>query len=103
MTTIGLFDASSIISQMMPLVSWVIIKHTKNWRNCYYLMIGFQCLNVVYLFLFYHPPAFKTKHAIDGKSRMQLLREFDWVGLFLFIAGCTLFILGLNWGGKIFI
>ena len=64
-------------------------------------MIGFQTLNLIFLFLFYHPPVFSTKHAHDGKSKARLLREFDWIGLFLFIAGCTLFIIGVAWGGSL--
>jgi len=101
MTTIGLFDASSVIVQIMPLVSWVMIKNTHTWRNAYYMMIGFQCLNIVFLFFCYNPPAFKTKHERDGKTKMQLMKEFDWVGLFLFLLGCTLFIIGVNWGGSL--
>lgn len=38
--TIGLFDASSIIAQIMPLTSWGIIGTTGNWRIPYYMMIG---------------------------------------------------------------
>ncbi|KAF2397466.1 MFS general substrate transporter [Trichodelitschia bisporula] len=102
MATIGIFDLSSIIAQMMPLIAWVMIRNTHTWRNSYYLMIGFQVLNFISLFFFYHPPAFKTKHKFDGKSKMQLLKEFDWIGLFLFIAGCTLFIVGVSWGGTLY-
>jgi MFS family permease len=99
--TIGLFDASSIIAEMMPLTAWGIIATTGSWRASYYLMIGFQTFNLVFLFIFYNPPAFETKHRHDGKTKMQLLIEFDWVGLFLFIAGCTLFIVGIAWGGTL--
>jgi hypothetical protein len=101
MVTIGLFDASSIIAQMMPLTSWAIIKYTGNWRVCYYMMIGFQSLNLIFLYLAYDPPKFETKHRYDGKSKWALLAEFDWFGLFLFIAGCTLFIVGVSWGGTL--
>jgi hypothetical protein len=96
------FDASSIIAQMMPLISWTIIKETKNWRICYYIMIAFQTCNLAMLFFFYHPPSFKVKQAEHGKTKRQLLREFDWVGLFLFLAGCTLFIVGISWGGTLY-
>lgn len=101
-TTIGLFDASSLIAQLMPLSAWAIIKNTGNWRNCYYLMIGFQIINFAFLFLFYHPPSFQEKQAQHGKSKRQLLSEFDWIGLFMFVAGCTLFIVGVGWGGTLF-
>ena len=42
MVIIGIFDASSIIAQLMPLTAWGIIKTTGNWRIWYYMMIGFQ-------------------------------------------------------------
>lgn len=86
----------------MPLVAWVIIKETMNWRIAYYTMIGFQCINLALLTFFYFPPSFKEKQAQHGKTKRQLLREFDWLGLFLFIAGCTLFIVGVSWGGTMY-
>jgi MFS family permease len=98
----GLMDISSVVSQIMPLIAWVMIKYTGTWRNMYYLMIGFQSLACVWLYCFYHPPTFKTKHASDGKTKAQLLKEFDWIGLFLFISGCALFIVGVNWGGTVY-
>ncbi|EUC29242.1 hypothetical protein COCCADRAFT_8533 [Bipolaris zeicola 26-R-13] len=98
--TIGLFDAASIVAQVMPLVSWVIIKETGNWRICYYVMIAFQVVNLGLLVLFYNPPSWEQKKNEHGKSAGQLLREFDWLGLFLFLAGCTLFIVGVSWGGS---
>jgi MFS family permease len=101
MVTIGLFDAGTLISQIMPLVAWVIIRDTSTWRNVYYIVLGIQVFNLVFLFLFYHPPTFRTKHS-DGKSAWVLLREFDWLGLFLFTAGCTLFIVGVAWVSEVF-
>ncbi|KAF2687657.1 MFS general substrate transporter [Lentithecium fluviatile CBS 122367] len=100
--TIGMFDISSIIAQIMPLVAWVIIKNTGNWRICYYIMIGFQVINLAMLWFFYHPPSFAEKQAEHGKTKRQLLQEFDWGGLFLFLAGCTLFIVGVSWGGTLY-
>lgn len=76
--TIGVFDASSIIAQIMPLATWGIIKTTGTWRPAYYIMIGFQIINFGFLWFFYDPPNFKTKHREDGKTKMQLLGEFDW-------------------------
>lgn len=63
-------------------------------------MIGFQVINLGMLCLFYFPPSFEDKREEHGKSAMQLVREFDWLGLFLFVAGCTLFIVGVSWGGS---
>jgi MFS family permease len=92
MICIGIFDAGSIIAQLMPLTAWAIIKTTHNWRIAYYMMIGFQALTVVFLFFFYHPPNFDVKHRNDGKTRWQMVKEMDFLGIFLFISGCTLFI-----------
>lgn len=80
--------------------SRVIIKQTGNWRICYYVMIGFQVINLTLLFFFYNPPSWKEKKTEHGKSARELLREFDWLGMFLFLAGCTMFIVGVSWGGS---
>jgi MFS family permease len=87
MITIGMFDAFSIIAQSMPLVAWSIIKFHKSWRASYYIMIAFQCFNVIFLICFYNPPTFETKHSDDGHTKLELLKKLDWLGLFLFIAG----------------
>lgn len=64
-------------------------------------MIGFQVINLLMLVFFYHPPTFADKQAVHGKSRRQLLREFDWGGLILFVSGCCIFIIGVSWGGTL--
>lgn len=65
-------------------------------------MIGFQFINLVFLYFFYNPPTFQEKQKQSNKTAGQILREFDWLGLFLFIAGCTLFIVGVSWGGSLY-
>ncbi|KAH7126113.1 fungal trichothecene efflux pump [Dactylonectria macrodidyma] len=101
MVTIGLFDASSIIAQLMPITSWAIIKYTGEWRNAYYVMIAFQVFNTGFLWAFYHPPSFRTKHGTSTRTKPDLLKSFDWIGLVMFMVGCTLFIIGVNWGGTL--
>lgn len=54
------------------------------------------------LFFFYYPPDFYTKHRTDGKTKKQLLKEMDYVGILLFIAGGALFLIGVNFGGRNF-
>lgn len=49
--------------------------------------------------LFYHPPTYDQLH-VHGKSKWQQFKELDFVGLFLFLAGCVLFLIGLSWGGS---
>lgn len=33
---------------------------------------------------------------------MRQLRSLDWLGIFLFTAGLTVFLIGLNWGGSVY-
>lgn len=63
-------------------------------------MCGFHGFFGIFLALSYFPPSFHTKHCADGKTRWQLVKELDFVGLFLFSLGCLLFLLGINYGGK---
>jgi MFS family permease len=89
------------ISFLGPLVAYAFIDKTSiGWRGAYVYMTVFHACAFVFLFLVYYPPTFETKHRTDGKTKMQLLRELDFVGLFLFSAGCILFLLGVNWGGR---
>ena len=47
--------------------------------------------------LFYYPPTFHQKH---GSAKVSAwIKDFDFVGLFLYIAGLALFIIGLSSGG----
>jgi predicted membrane channel-forming protein YqfA (hemolysin III family) len=47
--------------------------------------------------IFYFPPTFHHKHGSD--KVISWLKNFDYVGLILYIAGLVLFILGLSSGG----
>lgn len=63
-------------------------------------MFSFHTFAFILLWAFYRPPDFKMKHRLDGKTKMQLLAELDYVGIFLFTAGGVLFLLGINFGGR---
>lgn len=45
--------------------------------------------------IFYSPPS----QPLLDRTRRQLLAELDYVGIVLYSAGLTLFLLGLGWGG----
>ncbi|CRK44549.1 hypothetical protein BN1723_019479, partial [Verticillium longisporum] len=34
-----------------------------------------------------------------GKTRWQMTKDLDFVGIFLYVSGCVLFLIGLSWGG----
>jgi hypothetical protein len=54
----------------------------------------------VLFFFFYHPPTFREK--FRNHSKMQQLKDFDYVGTVLFLGGLIVFILGLSWGGSVY-
>jgi hypothetical protein len=86
------------ISSMSILLGYVFVAYTQpRWRSVYWWCFAFESLTAILLFFCYHPPTFKTKHQEDQKTKWQLIKEIDYVGLLLFAAGCLFLLLGLNW------
>ena len=73
---------------------------TGTWRTIYWYIFAFEAVSLTLVVFFYRPPNFHTKHRRDGKTRMQLLKQMDFVGVGLFSLGCILFLIGVNWGGR---
>jgi MFS family permease len=73
------------------------LRTTLHWRLVFWLMTVINGLAALSWFLFYHPPTFHMK---QKESRIHLIKNFDYVGTFLFIAGFVLFLTGLKWGGS---
>ncbi|KAH6679631.1 fungal trichothecene efflux pump [Halenospora varia] len=89
------------ISGLGPAISKAFILYTASgWRWCYYLMIIINSLSGALYFFFYHPPTFEMKYR--SRSKMQVLKDFDFVGCLLFTAGLLLFVMGLSWGGGLY-
>ncbi|KAF2637624.1 MFS general substrate transporter [Massarina eburnea CBS 473.64] len=98
--TLGMMILANHVSSFGPLIGYAFVAYTKiGWRACYWFCFAWECATAIMLWVFYRPPSFETKHEDDGKSRWQLVKELDYVGLGLFTAGCLLLLLGLNWGG----
>ncbi|CAK7217084.1 hypothetical protein SCUCBS95973_003031 [Sporothrix curviconia] len=70
------------------------------WRWCYYINIINTGLAVICLFIFYHPPTFELLH--ERKTKRDILKSLDYVGIFLWTAGLTIFLVGVSWGGSIY-
>ena len=75
------------------------INTVQKWRWSYYIGIICNALALIGYVIFYHPPTYDQLH-VHGKSKWQQFKELDFVGLFLFLAGCVLFLIGLSWGGS---
>lgn len=85
---------------MSPLIAYSIMAASGTWRTVYWYMFAFEGFSLILVVLFYRPPNFHTKHRRDGKTRWELFKQMDFVGVSLFSAGCVLFLIGVNWGGR---
>jgi hypothetical protein len=47
----------------------------------------------------YHPPTFGDKWA-NKKTKTEVIRDFDYIGLILFTGGILVFCIGVSWGGS---
>ncbi|KAM0647539.1 hypothetical protein D7B24_005456 [Verticillium nonalfalfae] len=70
------------------------------WRWCFYINIICVGLTIILLYCFYHPPTFNLLH--ERKTKRQLMRELDYLGIFLWTAGLTLLLMGVSWGGNMY-
>ena len=80
-----------------PSVLWAqLIASRHGWRYCGALCGAWAAFGLLMTLIFYHPPPRVNSR---GMSRMEVIRQIDFVGGFLSIAGMLLFMAGLQWGG----
>ncbi|KAG9943326.1 hypothetical protein KCU85_g8740, partial [Aureobasidium melanogenum] len=80
-----------------PPISYSCIKHS-SWRTIFWIAFAIDVVVLVIVFLFYHPMN-QYIHE-EGKSGWYQVKHLDWVGLFLFSAGITVFLMGISFGGN---
>jgi MFS family permease len=81
-----------------PVIARSLISDTEQgWRWSFYIGIILSVVTLVLYWFLYHPPTFKQLHV--GKTVWQQTLEIDWIGIFIYVAGCVLFLIGLSWGG----
>lgn len=96
--TLGVMIFANHVSSFGPLLAYAFVEYTSiGWRACYWWCFAWEVATAIMLWVFYRPPSFETMHDDDGKSKWQLVKELDHVGLWLFTAACLLLLLGLNW------
>lgn len=78
----------------------LIVQTSSSWRGIYYLGIGIHGASTLLWLFFYHPPDFEHLHR--NRTLMSEIRDLDIGGIFLFLAGAVLFLLGLSWGGQLY-
>lgn len=80
------------------LIANLLVLHTSlGWRWCYYMGVIFGGASFLGTLIFYHPPP-RPQFDFD-KSRWQQFKSIDFVGLILYTAGLTTFLIGITWAG----
>lgn len=77
-----------------PLISRKLVEHA-TWRWVFYLGIITAVFSFVGTFIFYNPPS----HPFRDRTYKQIFLELDYVGIFFYASGLTIFLLGLGWAG----
>lgn len=96
------FASSLPFAVFGPIIARKFIDNTAaGWRWSYYLGIIFGGITIILYQFLYHPPTYRQLH-VNGKTKWQAFKELDFIGIFLFIAGCVLFLIGLSWGGQVY-
>ncbi|KAL4951852.1 fungal trichothecene efflux pump [Aspergillus filifer] len=95
------FASSLPFAVFGPVIARLLIQNTnQGWRWSYWIGLILAVIATVLYHFLYHPPKYAQLH-VDGKNKWQMFKELDFVGIFLFVAGCVLFLIGLSWGGTV--
>ncbi|KAL3444200.1 fungal trichothecene efflux pump [Aspergillus insuetus] len=82
-----------------PVIARLLIQNTEQgWRWSYYIGLILAVIATALYHFLYHPPKYAQLH-VGGQTKWEMFKELDFVGIFLFVAGCVLFLIGLSWGG----
>ena len=80
-----------------PSVLWAqLIASRHGWRYCGALCGVWAAVGFLMTLAFYFPP---PRVNSKGMTRAQVIKQIDFVGGFLSVAGMLLFMAGLQWGG----
>lgn len=69
-----------------------------NWRWIFYIYLMMMVPGTLLWFFCYRPASYTQLHG-KRSSKIAELKKVDWIGVVLLIAGLTLFLVGISWGG----
>jgi hypothetical protein len=96
-----LFFMAVPFSTFGPIIARNFVANTsQGWRWSYYVNLILTGLAIILAVVFYHPPVFEQLHT--RTSKRKVLKELDYLGMLLFVAGLVLFLIGLSWGGQLY-
>ncbi|KAL1904040.1 hypothetical protein Sste5344_010267 [Sporothrix stenoceras] len=85
-----------------PLIATTMISHGMTWRWVFWVSTIGCGVALVLLVLCYHPPHYDQLHSSGRHTISKQLRELDYIGIFFFVAGLTLLLLPISWGGTLY-
>lgn len=95
------FLSSTPFAVFGPVIARALIDNTEaGWRWSYYIGIILGVISLALYQFLYHPPRYSQLH-VHGETKWEMFKKLDFIGIFLFIAGCVIFLVGLSWGGTI--
>ncbi|KAK4551910.1 hypothetical protein LTR86_010811 [Recurvomyces mirabilis] len=79
-----------------PVIARAMVVHTAaGWRSIYWLQVGICAASALLYLACYFPPTF---YAINSElSKWQEVKMLDYGGLFLYVAGLIVLLLGFTW------
>ncbi|KAK2616575.1 hypothetical protein QQS21_000398 [Conoideocrella luteorostrata] len=94
------------VSGVSSIVATALVNNTSTtWRSSYFLIIAINVAALTRWVLFYHPPTWDDLAEItmgSAENKTTMLKQIDYVGLFLLSSGLLLFLMGLSWGGSVY-
>ncbi|KAI1618842.1 siderophore iron transporter [Exophiala viscosa] len=95
----GMIVGTLPFSGFSPIIARVLITRTAlGWRWCYILYAIFCGLSLILLIFCYFPPNLHQLHR--SLTRLEELKQLDYIGIILYGGGILLLLLALAWGGS---
>ncbi|KAF2817035.1 trichothecene efflux pump [Mytilinidion resinicola] len=96
----GFFESSIACGTVIgPLIGWGFVQNG-SWRPLFWLTFALNATALILVFFFYHP--INQYIHEEGKTTIDQLKETDFIGTFLYIAGIVLFLWGISVGGSLY-
>ena len=92
-------------SSLGPSIAYSFLQNfpSVGWRGLYWFLLAINLAALLCWILFYFPPSFTKKHQGEENASIGYwVKNFDYVGTFLFAGGFVAFLLGLSWGGSVY-
>lgn len=86
-----------LFSSLGPITGRALTQNA-TWRWIFILGAISGVIAMAGTIFFYHPP----RRIFLDRTKVQVMKELDYVGIFLYSSGVTLFLLALGWAGTVF-